>query len=169
MAPGLMAFVALLLPLFAIFIALKTRNQYWMVALVVSMLSWPVLLKTIQASSTCMGVLCQLGNGIMGSAVISILGIIAILISLIKTSNKKKFLVVISILSLFILIPAGYNYYYNYRTGTLNPYTQTCINEGFKGAQGDSCIWIEWVKGRTLWLLHSSVLGLLGWTLLGGI
>src|SRR3989344_7482732 len=55
-----------------------------------------------------------------------------------QTASKKllftKFLLFYTVLGIFIVI--FYSFYLDHRTGSLNPYTDECVAQGYKGARG---------------------------------
>lgn len=83
-------FVFLILPFIAIIIAIVKRNTYWIIAILIAILSLPLQISMYKNQATCQAEFCGLGDWFIAIIGTVILGIVAISISLIKAPQVIK-------------------------------------------------------------------------------
>lgn len=116
--------IIVLLPLIAIIISITKRNRYWIAAIIVAFICVSIAIQSYQNEVTCQGEFCGLGIWFSALLWVTILGIIAIILSLLKApktiendadrvavrKSRWVFMVVILIPILLIII---YNLWIN--------------------------------------------------------
>lgn len=80
----------LLVPAVAVTIAVAMRRTYWIVAVVIALLSVPINVYLFFDQYTCKGEFCGLGDALGSIIIPTILGILAIIVSAIKLHSRGR-------------------------------------------------------------------------------
>ena len=82
--------IFLLVPVIAVIVAIATRKKYWIAAIVIAALSLPINLFFFFDQYSCQAEFCGLGDMLASIIVPAVLGIIALIVSLISRPGSTK-------------------------------------------------------------------------------
>ena len=82
--------IIILLPLAAIVISIIKRNRYWIVAIIVALICVSIAIQSYLNQATCQGEFCEASIWFGAIVWVTILGIIAIILALLKAPKTIK-------------------------------------------------------------------------------